>query len=345
VKIDKIRMGPACYHVLHVLPPMAAHEMNFFVDEGLVDDQGRPAYEILPGGVAPFNAEKIALAQCMKEKGVTITMDVHPSTVVYLNRRGANLRIIAGWRNYQVSLVMGKAEIKDLADLKGRVVGLKDFKNNRYWALAPWLAEVGLDPERDVRYVRGVSDGPTALREGRVDAAFARLSEAADLEHDGFKTVIDLTKLWPKGRPDRIIVATEELIQQRPEWVSAYVRGMIHSYWFTRIMPDNFRYLHNLERRMRMASYDPDERTIALSVQTPQQAEEMPFPIEGTASGLEEYLQESVDLGEIETADVDQLESSLRLDFAADAYQSLASRPELQGELAHMRAVEARLGY
>src|SRR6476469_1923986 len=116
--ITKVRMGPACYHVLHILPPMVAHEMNYFVDEGLVDAHGNPAYELLSGGLAPFNAEKTSLAQAMKEKGVQIAMDVKPSSVVYLNRRGANLRIIAGWRNQQSNWVMGKPDIRDLAGLR-----------------------------------------------------------------------------------------------------------------------------------------------------------------------------------------------------------------------------------
>lgn len=343
--IDRLRMGPACYHVLHVLPPMTAHEMNFFVDEGLVDGNGRPAYDLLPGGISPFNAEKIALAQSMKEKGATIAMDVKPSSVMYLNRRGANLRIVAGWRNQQPNWVMGKSEIKDLGALRGRVVGLKDFGNIRYYALAYWLKEAGLEPREDVRFIRGVSDGATALREGKVEAAFVPVNEGPALRDEGFNLLIDLSKQYPKGRPDRIIVATEELIQQRPEWVSAFVKGMIRAYWFMRIMPDNFRYLNNLERRMRMQSFDPEERTIPLSCRTPAHCEEMPFPIDGMPSNFEDYLQEWVDLGELDKADVDCLDSSLRLEITRAAFDDLAARPELRDELQRAREVAGRIGF
>ena len=343
--IDKVRMGPACYHVLHVLPPTTAHEMNFFVDEGLVDEHGRPAYEILPGGMSPFNAEKIALAQSMKEKGATIAMDVKPSTVMYLNRRGANLRIVAGWRNQQPQWVMGKSDIKDLAGLRGRVVGLKDFGNIRYYALAYWLKESGLEPKEDVRYVRGVSDGTTALREGRVDAGFVPATEGKELLDEGFNLLINLAKQYPKGRPDRIIVATQELLDQREDWVVSYVKGMIRSYWFMRTMPDNFRYVHNLERRMRMQSHDPEERTIRLSCETPAHCEEMPFPIDGMPSNFEDYLQEWVDLGELEVEDTKCLEQSLRLDVTKAAFDDLAARPELQPDLDRAREVAKRIGF
>ncbi len=45
----KLRFGPACYHVLHIIPVQIAHEMNFFYDEGLRDEDGKPNYEIVRG--------------------------------------------------------------------------------------------------------------------------------------------------------------------------------------------------------------------------------------------------------------------------------------------------------
>ena len=36
----KLRIAPTCYHMLHQVPVMTAHEMNFFYDEGLVTPTG-----------------------------------------------------------------------------------------------------------------------------------------------------------------------------------------------------------------------------------------------------------------------------------------------------------------
>ena len=55
-------MGPACYHVLHLVPPAVADQMNFFFDEGLHDDDGRPTYELVPDSHAPFMFERETLA-------------------------------------------------------------------------------------------------------------------------------------------------------------------------------------------------------------------------------------------------------------------------------------------
>ena len=43
----KLRIAPTCYHMLHQVPVMTAHEMNFFYDEGLVTPHGTLGYEML----------------------------------------------------------------------------------------------------------------------------------------------------------------------------------------------------------------------------------------------------------------------------------------------------------
>jgi len=345
VSIDRLRMGPACYHVLHILPPMVAHEMNYFVEEGLVDRNGKPAYDLVPGGISPFNAEKTSLAQAMKEKGMHIAMDVKPSSVVYLNRRGARLRIIAGWRNQSPNWVMGRPGINTLSDLKGQLVGLKDFGNIRYYALAYQIQRAGLDPQREVRYIRGVSDGATALRQGKVDAGFVSVEEGPAMLEDGFNKLLDLSVMYPEGRPDRIIAATEEFLNERPDWANAYVKGMIRAYWFMRTMPENFTYLNNLEKRMRHQSFDLEEQVIPLSCRTPLSCELMPFPYDGQASGFEGYLKEWVELGELDEEDVAMLQESLRTDITREAYAELQARSTLKEQLARAQEVAARIGY
>jgi ABC-type nitrate/sulfonate/bicarbonate transport system substrate-binding protein len=341
-----IKMGTACYHVLHSVPPIVAHEMNFFVDEGLVDDYGDRAYDLLPGGIAPFNAERESLAQCMKERGVSIAMDVKPSTVAYLNRRGAKLRIIAGWRNQQHNWLMSRPEIKTLDDIRGKVVGLKDFRNVRYFALVPILRAAGIDPDNDLTYVRNIQDGALALREGAVDVAFVAPQLAPELAAEGYTTLVNLADAYPNGRPDRIIVATEEIIDERPDWVAAYIRGMIRSYWFMRTMPDNLFYLGNLERRLRLSAADPDERNSPfLTCGSIDGNERMPFPLDAIPTGLEEYMQTWVEAGNLEQADADELAGSLRIDLAEKAFADLMANPERQAEHERVRAVVARIGY
>ena len=60
----KLRIAPTCYHVLHLIPVMSAHEMGFFYDEGLKSSDGLPAYTILRQAMVPFGLEKLGV--CLK---------------------------------------------------------------------------------------------------------------------------------------------------------------------------------------------------------------------------------------------------------------------------------------
>ena len=344
-----LRVGPACYHVLHLFPPMVAHEMNFFYDEGLHDAEGEPTYELVPWGLAPFTFEKETLAQTMLERDMDVAMDVHPATVAYLYSRGHDLHIIAGWRNQQPTFVVGAAGLHSFTDLRGKRVGTIDYGDNLVLALSPWLLRSGVDPRREVVWTRGVvpERSPAALRAGEVDAAFVHEPELAELQHEGFNLIMDVQAHYPQGRPDRVIVATGQAIREKPEMVKAYIRGMIRAYWYMRKQPENFFYVWNLERRLRRQSPDPDERrrVNTPSCASPVHIEQMPFPYDGLATGLAQYCQEWVELGELEPSDAANLEKVVSLDLARDAFRDLASRPELKPDLERAKALSARLGY
>src|ERR1041385_1493184 len=100
----KLRIAPTCYHMLHQVPVMTAHEMNFFYDEGLVTAHGTLGYEILSESMVPFGLEKLGISQAMKEKAVDIALDVQSRTVFYQRARGADLYILCGWRQQHPSL-------------------------------------------------------------------------------------------------------------------------------------------------------------------------------------------------------------------------------------------------
>jgi hypothetical protein len=171
------------------------------------------------------------------------------------------------------------------------------------------------------------------------------VEEGPEMLQEGFTKLIDLSVLYPEGRPDRVIAATEEFLNERPDWANAYVKGMIRSYWFMRTMPDNFEYLKNLERRMRVNSFDAEEPFIPLSCRTPLACELMPFPPDGVPTGFDGYLQEWVELGELDQDDVAMLKESLRTDIVREAFSELESRAELKPLLQRAREVTARIGY
>lgn len=347
----KLRIAPACYHVLHLIPAMVGHERNFFAEEGLSDDAGGVyGYEFVPHGLVPFGIEKYGLGQAMKEKSVDISIDVLAATVFHHQRypQGDEFKIIAGWRNQSNAVWVGQPEIHSLRDLRGKRLGIIDFGDVLYRGIRPWLREVGLDPERDVTWIRGINQphNQAAMRERRVDATFMRAWEAEELVGEGYHLLLDVKRQYPRGRPDRVIVATTRIIEERPDLVAAFLRGMLRSYWFIRDQPHNFEAVYNVERRLRRESPDPDERIGKFTGATPRHLEAHPFPLDGLATAFDVVAQEEYDAGDIDVLpDAVAIESACRFEFVREAYRDLASRPELQPVLERLQGVVQRLGY
>lgn len=340
-----LRMGPSCYHVLHLVPPTVAHEMNFFFDEGLHDEDGRETYELVADCHAPFMFERLTLGQTMKERGIDVTMDVKPSTIAYLQKQGREIYIIAGWRNQQPFYIIGSPGMISLSDLKGKRIGVIDFDDILATVASYWLQREGVDAAHDIDWVTGIDTrrAPGALRDGRVDAAFVDHIDAPQLLGEGRPKLLDVMEQYPHGRPDRVIAATARVIDEQPEEVKAFIKGMIRAYWFLRKQPDNIQVTQAIERRLRRRSPDPDERARMLQFGSAHHAEMMPFPIDGLPTGLEQYLEEAAVLGNVD-GHVD-VTSIARLDLAREAFAELAGREELRSDLERARQLVSRLGY
>jgi len=343
----KLRIAPTCYHVLHQVPVMTAHEMNFFYDEGLKSADGSPGYEILHDSMVPFGLEKLGISQAMKEKSVDIALDVQSRTIFYQRARGADLYIISGWRNQHTNLWIGPPHIKSLSDLKGKRVGISDFNSIRHWAIQIQLKKAGLNLERDVEWVRiGVNSKlhMDAIRSGRVECAPVPPWYAEDLLKEGCNSLVSPADQYPDGRPERIIAATGRILEERPDLVKSFLKGMIRSYWFVRDMPKNYEYITNLEKRLRLVSPDPEERIVTHGPRTERDLEAMPFPLDGRATGFEDMLKEEERLGEL-NYEVPAIKDVCAQDLVAEAFKELRGRKELDAEYQLVKKAAERWGY
>src|SRR5262245_25323367 len=343
----KLRIAPMCYHVLHMFPVISAHEMNYFYDEGLKTADGSLAYEIIRDPMVPFGLEKLGISQAMKEKSVDIALDVQSRTIFFQRSRCADIHIIAGWRNQHTSTWVGPPHIKSLQDLKGKRVGISDFNSIRHWGIQVQLRKAGLDIEKDVEWVRcGVSTRVLveALRQGRVECAPVSSVIAENLKKEGCNILVVPQETYPNGRPERIIAATGRILEERPDLVKNFLKGLIRSYWFVRDMPKNFEYIHQLDKRLRIQTADPEERIHDPNRYTTDDLESMPFPIDGLATGFEDMLREEKLIGGLEY-EVPPIKDVCAQDLAEDAYKELRGRKELDAEYQRVQAVAKRWGY
>ena len=343
----KLRIAPMCYHVLHMFPVISAHEMNYFYDEGLKTADGSLAYQIIRDPMVPFGLEKLGISQAMKEKSVDIALDVQSRTIFFQRSRGADIYIIAGWRNQHTSTWVGPPHIKSLQDLKGKRVGISDFNSIRHWGIQVQLRKAGLDIEKDVEWVRcGVSTRVLveALRQGRVECAPVSSVIAENLKKEGCNILVVPQETYPNGRPERVIAATGRILEERPDLVKNFLKGLIRSYWFVRDMPKNFEYIHQLDKRLRIHTADPEERIHDPNRYTTDDLESMPFPLDGLATGFEDMLREEKLIGGLEY-EVPPIKEVCAQDLAEEAYKELRGRKELDAEYQRVQDVAKRWGY
>jgi ABC-type nitrate/sulfonate/bicarbonate transport system substrate-binding protein len=298
--------------------------------------------------MVPFGLEKLGISQAMKEKSVDIALDVQSRTVFFQRARGADLYIIAGWRNQHTNVWVAPPHIKSLAQLKGKRVGISDFNSIRHWAIQIQLKKAGLDLDKDIEWVRiGVPARlhKQAIRSGRVECAPVPTWDAEDLKKEGCNVLVSPADQYPHGRPERIVAATGRILEERPDLVKSFLKALVRSYWFVRDMPKNYEYITNLEKRLRFLSPDPEERIVENNPpRTARDLEAMPFPIDGLATGYEDMLKEEEKLGEL-NYNVPPIEQVSAQDLVTEAYNELRARKELQPEYERVRAVTEKWGY
>ena len=81
----------------------------------------------------------------MKEKSVDIALDVQSRMIFFQRARGANVYIIAGWRNQHTTARIGLPHIKPLKYLKVKRVGISDFNSIRRWGIQIQLRKACLE--------------------------------------------------------------------------------------------------------------------------------------------------------------------------------------------------------
>ena len=115
------------------------------------------------------------------------TRDFAPSHIASVEA-GLPITILAGLHSGCFE-VLGKDDIRSIADLKGRTVGV--YGSGDEWLLKIMASLVGLDPAKDIRWVTGLSHGPEDLFiEGKIDAFVALPPVLQDLRSRNIGHVI-----------------------------------------------------------------------------------------------------------------------------------------------------------
>jgi NitT/TauT family transport system substrate-binding protein len=127
--------------------------------------------DVTEADVRAAEGANVGFAEYMIAIGeVDFARDFAPSHVAAMEA-GLPITILAGLHSGCFE-VLGKDDIRDIADLKGRTVGVYGSGDERLLKIMTSL--VGLDPAKDIRWVTGMTHGPEDLFvAGKIDAYIA----------------------------------------------------------------------------------------------------------------------------------------------------------------------------
>ena len=176
------------------LPLWVADQQGFFRQEGVA-----PQFEIYDG------AEKILTDLTANTQQIGITSIENDIADAYA---GARFRIVAGTAQRPPHFIIAQPEIKSLADLKGRLIGVVSMKEGTTFFVKDIAARAGFDP-KDVR-VEAVGGSPTRarlLKERKIDAGLQPYPLSYEAERDGFTNLGPIADIVPDYQFTSVVVA------------------------------------------------------------------------------------------------------------------------------------------
>jgi len=148
-----------------------------------------------------------------------------------------------------VSLVAAP-EVKTIAGLKGRSIGVTSIGGSLDYAAREILAKNGLNPERDARFVGlAQSEQMLALSSGSIQAAMLTPPFDSMMEKKGFRRLVFVGDVldYPQGG----LATTDKKIQENPAQVKRVLRSMLKS--LVRIRQDRDEVIGYIAKRWKMA--------------------------------------------------------------------------------------------
>ena len=151
---------------------------------------------------------------------------VNPATeIVEAGLGGQRVAFIIGILNRAVLSVYSKAELRQLTDLRGKVMGVTLPGSTTDLTAKILFQQAGMVPGKDVQvtHLQGMPDIITALTQGRIDAGVVSAPTTLKLRQAGFKELVDVAaRNVPMIHAG--LATTRDFIKNNPEKVRRYVQ-------------------------------------------------------------------------------------------------------------------------
>src|ERR1044071_6604977 len=204
------------------LPLFVAFHRGFFKDEGIDIEFPR---------LIPAMAQNALLSGDVQYHGLA-------DSSLRLAAKGAPLKAIFYGADRPMYYLVGQKEIRSVADLKGKKIGVSQFGGTSDLAARLVLKNFSVEPERDALIIQIGSEGTriAALRVGSVAAIIVPVPAVVVLKRDGFNElsfVGDVVEFASNG-----YATTDQRIKEHPQEVKRVVRALYRGLRFAKENPD-----------------------------------------------------------------------------------------------------------
>lgn len=229
----KITLVTGHNHAFHRVSSLAALENGYFRDEGLMD--------VSIGA----SGEDSLTVKGLKSGEVDFGIDVKPGLILEENGRGEQLYIIAGMLNNFDLTLIGARDIKSIADLRNKKIGLGMEGGGREVAwIRMLLRKEGIDPDKDISWVTNSGYGSLNMQGPRLDRGdyqatwlsghYKRPELFELIRKAGYNILAERSETHPDGLPDRVVATTGKMLEDFPLVVKKVLKGIVRGYRFAR---------------------------------------------------------------------------------------------------------------
>ena len=212
---DRIRIGYSSISGSY-LGLWVAHDGGFFAKEGLEDQM-----ILIPSGSQ--------LAQVVVAGEVDIAA-LNGSSAMAAALQGADIRIVGNTTNKLIFSIYVRSEIKTIAALKGKKVGVTRFGSATDIAARFALRKHNLDPQKDVNILQmgAMSSIMGGLQGGSIDAGVVSPPTLFAVEKMGFKELVNITDM-DLAFPNPSLMVQGGIMKRKPDLVDRFMRAYVRS--------------------------------------------------------------------------------------------------------------------
>lgn len=204
------------------LPLFVAVHRGFFKDEGIDIELPR---------LIPAMAQNALMSGDVQYHGLA-------DSGLRLAARGAPIKAIFYGADRPMYYLVAQKEIRSVAELKGKRVGVSQFGGTSDLSARLALKHFGVEPERDALIIQIGSEGTrtAALRAGSVAAIIVPVPAVVLLKRDGFNEISfvgDVVEFASNG-----YTTTDQRIKENPQEVKKVLRALYRGLRFAKENPE-----------------------------------------------------------------------------------------------------------